>query len=67
MLFTFQVYNCRVNITYIDKSGKSIQVKGKVGDNVMYLAHRYNIEIEGTYTCVFYMTTLYPHTHRICK
>jgi len=22
-------------------------VKGKVGDNVMYLAHRYGIELEG--------------------
>lgn len=37
----------RVNITYIDKSGERIHVKGKVGDNVMYLAHRHGIEIEG--------------------
>ncbi|XP_006825612.1 adrenodoxin-like protein 1, mitochondrial [Saccoglossus kowalevskii] len=36
-----------VNITYIDRSNKRINVKGKVGDNVMYLAHRHNIEIEG--------------------
>ncbi|XP_076462665.1 adrenodoxin-like protein 1, mitochondrial [Babylonia areolata] len=36
-----------VNITYIDKNGTAIPVKGKVGDNVMYLAHRHSIEIEG--------------------
>uniref|UniRef100_A0A2C9LYF6 2Fe-2S ferredoxin-type domain-containing protein n=1 Tax=Biomphalaria glabrata TaxID=6526 RepID=A0A2C9LYF6_BIOGL len=36
-----------VNIIYIDRQGKKHHVKGKVGDNVMYLAHRYNIEIEG--------------------
>ncbi|XP_022109724.1 ferredoxin-2, mitochondrial-like isoform X2 [Acanthaster planci] len=29
------------------RSGEKIPVQGKVGDNVMYLAHRYNIEIEG--------------------
>jgi hypothetical protein len=38
-----------VNITYIDRSGEKIAVKGKVGDNVMYLAHRYGIELEGKY------------------
>lgn len=37
----------RVNITYITKDGQRISVHGKVGDNVMYLAHRHNIEIEG--------------------
>ncbi|GFO03082.1 adrenodoxin-like protein, mitochondrial [Plakobranchus ocellatus] len=36
-----------VNITYITRDGEKIPVKGKVGDNVMYLAHRHNIEIEG--------------------
>ncbi|KAK3726567.1 hypothetical protein QZH41_011027, partial [Actinostola sp. cb2023] len=36
-----------VNITYIDAKGERHEVKGKVGDNVMYLAHRYNIPIEG--------------------
>ncbi|CAK9295285.1 unnamed protein product [Gordionus sp. m RMFG-2023] len=36
-----------VNVTFIDKEGKSYQVKGKIGDNLMYLAHRYKIEIEG--------------------
>ncbi|XP_038066849.1 adrenodoxin-like protein 1, mitochondrial [Patiria miniata] len=36
-----------VNITYVDRSGERIPIQGKVGDNVMYLAHRYDIEIEG--------------------
>ncbi|KAF7632957.1 2Fe-2S ferredoxin-type domain-containing protein [Meloidogyne graminicola] len=36
-----------VNLTYINREGKLKKVKGKVGDNAMYLAHRYNIEIEG--------------------
>nr|CAG4648335.1 EOG090X0GMO [Moina brachiata] len=36
-----------VNITFIDKEGKKRPVRGKVGDNVLYLAHRYGIELEG--------------------
>ena len=38
---------CSVNITFIDQSGERKSVQGKVGDNVMYLAHRHNVEIEG--------------------
>lgn len=46
------VCNCnsfpfRVNITFITKSGERVPVKGKVGDNVLYLAHRYKIPMEG--------------------
>ena len=37
----------RVNITYIDRNGVKKPVRGKVGDNLMYLAHRYDIELEG--------------------
>ncbi|KAL3869970.1 hypothetical protein ACJMK2_042590 [Sinanodonta woodiana] len=36
-----------VSIVYIDKNGKRYPVKGKIGDNAMYLAHRHGIEIEG--------------------
>eukprot|EP01135_Chromosphaera_perkinsii_P001819 Nk52_evm88s210 gene=Nk52_evmTU88s210 len=36
-----------VNITYVLKDGSKQEVKGKVGDNVMYLAHHYGIDIEG--------------------
>ncbi|XP_034544754.1 ferredoxin-2, mitochondrial [Notolabrus celidotus] len=36
-----------VNVVYIDRSGKRIPVKAKVGDNVLNLAHRHGIELEG--------------------
>lgn len=36
-----------VNITFIDREGNSIPVRGKIGDNVLYLAHRYEVELEG--------------------
>nr|CAG4641297.1 EOG090X0GMO [Eulimnadia texana] len=36
-----------VNIVYVLKDGKHLPVRGKVGDNAMYLAHRYGIELEG--------------------
>lgn len=36
-----------VNVTYIDRDGNRIPVRGKIGDNVLWLAHRYNIDIEG--------------------
>uniref|UniRef100_A0A7E4VM84 2Fe-2S ferredoxin-type domain-containing protein n=1 Tax=Panagrellus redivivus TaxID=6233 RepID=A0A7E4VM84_PANRE len=36
-----------VNITYITRDGSHKKIRGKVGDNVMYLAHRYDIEVEG--------------------
>ncbi len=36
-----------VNITYVNKDGSEVKVRGKVGDNVMYLAHRYDIPLEG--------------------
>lgn len=36
-----------VNVTYIDRNGNRIEVKGKVGDNLLYLAHRHGIEMEG--------------------
>lgn len=37
----------RVTITYVDREGDSHTVQGKVGDNVLYLAHRHGIEMEG--------------------
>ncbi|EPB69422.1 2Fe-2S iron-sulfur cluster binding domain protein [Ancylostoma ceylanicum] len=36
-----------VNITYVLRDGTKKHIRGKVGDNVMYLSHRYNIELEG--------------------
>uniref|UniRef100_UPI0037E72BC5 ferredoxin-2, mitochondrial n=1 Tax=Semicossyphus pulcher TaxID=241346 RepID=UPI0037E72BC5 len=36
-----------VNVVYVDRSGQRIPVKAKVGDNVLYLAHKHGIELEG--------------------
>ncbi|XP_059495837.1 ferredoxin-2, mitochondrial [Stegostoma tigrinum] len=36
-----------VNVTFIDRSGRRIPVMGKVGDNVLYLAHENGIDLEG--------------------
>ncbi|KAM6972042.1 ferredoxin-2, mitochondrial [Aplochiton taeniatus] len=36
-----------VNMVYIDRSGQRLPVKAKVGDNVLYLAHKHGIELEG--------------------
>ncbi|XKL59888.1 hypothetical protein PGB90_000904 [Kerria lacca] len=36
-----------VNVTFIDKNNNKFTVKGKIGDNLLYLAHRYNVDLEG--------------------
>ncbi|KAI6224858.1 Adrenodoxin-like protein, mitochondrial [Aphelenchoides besseyi] len=36
-----------VNLTYVNRDDEKLRISGKIGDNVMYLAHRYDIEIEG--------------------
>lgn len=36
-----------VNVNFIDKKGDQLQIRGKIGDNLLYLAHRYGIELEG--------------------
>lgn len=50
-----------MNITYIDKTGKSRPVKGKVGDNVLYLAHRHGIEMEGACEASLACTTCHVY------
>lgn len=50
-----------VNITYIDKDGNRKQVRGKVGDNVLYLAHRYEIEMEGACEASLACTTCHVY------
>ncbi|ESO86642.1 hypothetical protein LOTGIDRAFT_235266 [Lottia gigantea] len=52
-----------VNITFIDKGGKRIPVKGKIGDNVMYLAHRYDIELEGACEASLACSTCHVYVH----
>lgn len=36
-----------VNIVFVSKDGEKTPVRGKIGDNVLYLAHRYGIPLEG--------------------
>ncbi|CAI9728824.1 1, mitochondrial [Octopus vulgaris] len=36
-----------VNVVFIDKDGEKHHIRGKIGDNILYLAHRYNIPLEG--------------------
>ena len=36
-----------VNITYVDRNGTRHPVRARVGDNVLYLAHRNDIDLEG--------------------
>ncbi|XP_046821787.1 adrenodoxin-like protein 1, mitochondrial [Vespa crabro] len=52
-----------VNITFVDKTGKKIPVKGKIGDNVLYLAHRYGIEMEGACEASLACTTCHVYVH----
>lgn len=50
-----------VNIVYIDKDGNKIKVRGKVGDNVMYLAHRHEIPMEGACEASLACTTCHVY------
>ncbi|XP_068607383.1 ferredoxin-2, mitochondrial [Brachionichthys hirsutus] len=36
-----------VNVVYVDRSGQRIPIQAKVGDNVLYLAHKHGIDLEG--------------------
>ncbi|VDD86248.1 unnamed protein product [Enterobius vermicularis] len=36
-----------VNISFVLRDGTVKKVRGKVGDNLLFLAHRYGIELEG--------------------
>ncbi|XP_041360395.1 adrenodoxin-like protein 1, mitochondrial [Gigantopelta aegis] len=52
-----------VNIVYVDKDGKRTPVRGKVGDNAMYLAHRYGVEIEGACEASLACSTCHTYVH----
>lgn len=52
-----------VNVTFIDKTGKKVSVKGKVGDNVLYLAHRHGIEMEGACEASLACTTCHVYVN----
>ncbi|CAH2296688.1 ferredoxin-2, mitochondrial isoform X1 [Pelobates cultripes] len=53
-----------VDVVFVDRSGRHIPVKGKVGESVLYLAHRCDIDLEGACesslacsTCHVYVST----------
>lgn len=50
-----------VNITFIDKDGQRRPIKGKVGDNILYLAHRYEIPMEGACEASLACTTCHVY------
>lgn len=50
-----------VNITYITKDGNETPIKGKIGDNILYLAHRHNIEMEGACEASLACTTCHVY------
>ncbi|XP_065904267.1 adrenodoxin-like protein 1, mitochondrial [Dysidea avara] len=52
-----------VNVTFIDRDGEVHKVRGKVGDNVLYLAHRYDIELEGACEASLACTTCHVYVH----
>ncbi|XP_076353320.1 adrenodoxin-like protein 1, mitochondrial Ferredoxin 1 isoform X2 [Tachypleus tridentatus] len=50
-----------VNVVFITKDEKRIPVRGKIGDNVLYLAHRYGIEMEGACEASLACTTCHVY------
>lgn len=36
-----------VNVVFVDRSGRRIPVRGRVGDNVLHLAQRHGVDLEG--------------------
>uniref|UniRef100_A0A336K2I9 CSON012025 protein n=1 Tax=Culicoides sonorensis TaxID=179676 RepID=A0A336K2I9_CULSO len=50
-----------VNVKYVDKDGNETKVRGKIGDNVMYLAHRYGVEMEGACEASLACTTCHVY------
>ncbi|XP_050305904.1 adrenodoxin-like protein 1, mitochondrial [Anthonomus grandis grandis] len=52
-----------VNVTFVMKDGTKIPIKGKVGDNLLYLAHRYEIPMEGACEASLACTTCHVYVH----
>ncbi|CAB3375939.1 Hypothetical predicted protein [Cloeon dipterum] len=50
-----------VNVIYVDKNGKEFPIRGKIGDNLMYLAHRHEIEMEGACEASLACTTCHVY------
>lgn len=52
-----------VNITVIMKDGTKVPIRGKIGDNLLYLAHRYEIPMEGACEASLACTTCHVYVH----
>ncbi|XP_023211514.1 adrenodoxin-like protein, mitochondrial, partial [Centruroides sculpturatus] len=50
-----------VTVNFILKDGKQVTVNGKIGDNVMYLAQRHGIDIEGACEASLACTTCHVY------
>ncbi|XP_019871039.2 adrenodoxin-like protein 1, mitochondrial [Aethina tumida] len=50
-----------VNITIVHKDGTKQPIRGKVGDNLLYLAHRYEIPMEGACEASLACTTCHVY------
>ena len=48
-------------MTYITREGNRVPVKGKVGDNILFLAHRYDVEMEGACEASLACTTCHVY------
>ncbi|XP_007905352.2 ferredoxin-2, mitochondrial [Callorhinchus milii] len=55
-----------VNITFIDRSDRRIPVRGKVGDNVLYLAQDNGIELEGACEASLACSTCHVYVNEDC-
>lgn len=42
---------CSVTVSFVDKTGKSVTVTGKEGQNLVHLAHENGVELEGACEC----------------
>ncbi|KAM9214321.1 LOW QUALITY PROTEIN: ferredoxin-2, mitochondrial [Leptosomus discolor] len=59
-----------VNVVFVDRTGRHVPVQGRVGDNVLHLAQRHGLELEGACeaslacsTCHVYVSA--PHLDRL--
>ncbi|BES96584.1 unnamed protein product [Nesidiocoris tenuis] len=50
-----------VSVTFVDAEGVKRKVRGKIGDNVLYLAHRHGIHMEGACEASLACTTCHVY------
>merc|ERR1711983_432559 len=50
-----------INVTFITKDGKEIQVKGRQGECALYLAHRKHVDMEGACEASLACTTCHVY------